>query len=422
MSHALELHYGVGVLRRLGVTACAMVIAACASAPADVGAPSRAPVTPPGSVAATAATADPTNSTSSTSSTSTTVVTTTTLPPRTLTLIAGGDVLNEGWVDQAGRTAAGPGQRFDFVPLFAPVAPIIGAADLAICHAELPIGRPDQSSGVYGRSDFGGNLLLAPFEIAPALAATGFDRCSTASNHAYDLGAAGIESTLDALDAAGISHVGTARTEDEARTPLVDIAGVAVGHLSFTKNWNTVPPAGWMLRRATSATALADEVDLLRAQGAEIVVVSLHVGKELLTGPTDADRQFVEELIAAAPIDLVLMHGPHVVQPYEFVGSTPVYWSLGNFVSGMGRPGTGRYEDLRTLDGLLASVRFTERADGSFEADPQAVLICNEQQSRVVRAPIRELAAEAAGQLPQRLRDELEACIDRTRSVEPDIG
>ena len=35
---------------------------------------------------------------------------------------------------------------------------------------------------------------------------------------------------------------------------------------------------------------------------------------------------------AAADVDAVFVHGPHVVQPFEFVNGTPVWWSLGNFV------------------------------------------------------------------------------------------
>lgn len=421
-------------MRWLRLTGCLLLTMSCASVEGngraeppgtEIGSDDRTPSS--GSSNSPSGT-DSTSTLASTSTTTTTAISTSTAaptstaPPRTLTVIAGGDVLNEGWVDQAGRAAAGPGQRFDFTPLFAPVAPLVSAADLAICHAELPIGRPDQSSGVYGRSEFGGNLLLAPFEIATALAATGFDRCSTASNHAYDLGDSGIVSTLDALDSVGISHVGTSRTADDGASPPLQVNGISVGHLSYTRNWNTVPPAAWMLRRATSVDPVAADVASSRAAGAELVIVSLHVGKELLTGPTEADRAFVTELTATGQIDLVIIHGPHVVQPYEMVNGTPVYWSLGNFVSGMGRPGTGRYEDLRTLDGLLASVRFTERADGSFAVDPQAVLICNEQQARVVRSPLLELGKPESAQLPDRLRSELQACIDRTLSVEPDIS
>jgi poly-gamma-glutamate synthesis protein (capsule biosynthesis protein) len=83
-----------------------------------------------------------------------------------------------------------------------------------------------------------------------------------------------------------------------------------------------------------------------------------------------------------ADIDLIVHHGPHVVQPVEVVNGTPVYWSVGNFVSGMGRPGTGRYADPRTSDGLLAVVRFTETSPGEFTAASRPVLLCNERSSR----------------------------------------
>ncbi|WP_216076060.1 CapA family protein, partial [Acinetobacter baumannii] len=59
---------------------------------------------------------------------------------RSITVVAGGDVLNEGLVNAAGAANAPPGIRYDFAPIFAPVAPIISAADLAICHLELPVG------------------------------------------------------------------------------------------------------------------------------------------------------------------------------------------------------------------------------------------------------------------------------------------
>lgn len=342
--------------------------------------------------------------------------------PRTVVVMAGGDVLNEAPVNAAAAAAAGLDERFDFAPVFAPVEPLLRRADLAICHAELPIGRPGQREGVYGRSPFGGNLLLAPHELAAGLAATGFNRCSTASNHSFDVGFGGIVSTLDALDAAGISHVGTARTIDEAVPQVFDVAGVAVAHLSYTRSSNTVPPSQpWMLSRALTARQVADDVAFVRASGAELVLVSIHIGVEMLSAPTTADRRFVEDVLRLAPVDLVVQHGPHVVQPYEWVGGTPVFWSVGNFVSGMSRPGeTGRYADPRTLDGLIAAVRFVETAPGDFRADPAAIVICNEIRSRTVRAPILEFAdPDRAAQLPDWLRAELDACVRRTVAVEP---
>lgn len=348
-------------------------------------------------------------------------------PPaiRQLTVLMSGEVLNENPVNDAGARYAPPGARYDFAPVFAPVAPIVAAADLAVCHAEIPLGRPGEPPGNFGRSLNGGNLLRGPYEVAAGLAATGFDRCSTASNHAYDRGQPGVISTIDALSAAGISAAGTARTPAEAADisrAVITVAGVRVAHLAYTRHHNTAAPPEWAVHWARSPAQVAADVAAVRAAGAELVIVSLHTRKEMLTAPLPTDRQFAIDLLALTHIDLLAHHGAHVVQPMEWIGTTPVYWSLGNFVSGMGRPGaTGRAADLRTLDGLLARVRFREVAPGMFVADPQHVLVCNERAARTVRAPVPMLAdAAQAGALPVWLRAELQACIDRTSPVVPD--
>ncbi|MGD9701914.1 MAG: CapA family protein [Acidimicrobiia bacterium] len=341
-------------------------------------------------------------------------------------VVAGGDVLNERLLNDAGAAFAAPGERYDFAPVFAPVAPIVTQADLAICHLELPVGRPDESAGVRGRSTMGGNLLLAPYEIAEGLATIGFDRCSTASNHSFDLGSDGIVSTLDALDEAGLGHDGTARSAEEAEigtTTVITVNGIRVAHLSYTTFWNTDPPADrWMLRRASAPEQIAADVTTARAAGAEVVLVSMHLAKEMLREPLAGDRQFVMELTALTRVDLIVHHGPHVVQPVEWVNDTVVYWSVGNFVSGMGVPGTGKYEDPRTLDGLLARVRFTETASGRFTAEPEPIAICNERRTRTVYPPVAALAADAALQhLPDQLRGELHACADRISAIVGEI-
>ncbi len=348
-------------------------------------------------------------------------------PIRELTVVMGGEVLNENPVNDAGARHAPPEVRYDFAPVFAPVASIVRAADLAVCHAEIPLGRPGEPPGNFGRSVNGGNLLRGPYEVAAGLAATGFDRCSTASNHAYDRGATGVASTIDALVAAGISPAGTARSAAEAvdvSRDLVTVAGVRVAHLAYTRHHNTAPPPAWAVRTARSPAQVAADVAAARAAGAELVIVSLHTRKEMLTAPLPMDRDFALDLLALTHIDLLVHHGAHVVQPVEWVGSTPVYWSLGNFVSGMGRPGaTGRAADLRTLDGLLARVRFREVVPGVFVAEPQHVLVCNERAARTVHAPVTALAdPERATALPGWLRLELQACIARTRPVVPDAA
>ena len=82
-----------------------------------------------------------------------------------------------------------------------------------------------------------------------------------------------------------------------------------------------------------------------------MVIVSLHVFVEMQSAPHADDRALVNQIVQQAHPDLILIHGPHVVQPVERVGDTLVYWSLGNLISGMGVAGRGKYSDQRTLDG-----------------------------------------------------------------------
>jgi poly-gamma-glutamate synthesis protein (capsule biosynthesis protein) len=328
-------------------------------------------------------------------------------PPRSLAVVAVGDWLSEGRVNRAAEAFASPGVRLDHLPLLAPVAPMIAAADLALCHMETPISWPDEAYGFVGRAATGTSLIAAPWELAGDLRRVGFDRCSTASNHSWDLGAGGIESTLAALESVGISHDGTARSAGEAGVDVFTVGSVRVAHVSLALNSNTgFPRESWRIRRAVDAGSVRALVDAARAGGAEIVIVSLHVFKEISSVPAPADRALVSAFTAAGGVDLVVIHGPHTIQPLEWVNATPVFWSVGNFVSGMGVPGRDRFSDLRTLDGLAATVRFTERPEGGFTAEPAAVLLCQMVDTRVVYPALATPPNPA-----------IEACIARSTPV-----
>jgi poly-gamma-glutamate synthesis protein (capsule biosynthesis protein) len=339
-------------------------------------------------------------------------------PQRSLSVIAGGDVLIEERVRVSAATAgSASGVRFDFGPMFLDVEEVIEATDLAICHMETPIGRPGGSYGSVGRSPFGGNLLVAPHEIAIGLRDVGFDRCSTASNHANDLGPSGIDSTIEALNLAGITTSGTARREEEAAVSPFDANGVRVAHLAYTTDSNTATLSEpWRLAHTRDPARIARDVDAARRSGAEVVLVSLHVLKELQPGPTTYDRELVTSFTSMADVDAVFVHGPHVVQPFEMVAGTPVWWSLGNFVSEMGPPSMGRYAEARTSDGLLAFVRFDERASGGFDVVTASVAVCNDFEDRTVRPATLGLART---DLSNRVRDELSQCLARTRQSVP---
>ena len=95
-----------------------------------------------------------------------------------------------------------------------PIKPVVSAADLAICHMETPLAAPEGPFRSYP-------MFNVPPQVTTALADLGYDSCSTASNHSLDYGVTGVGRTLDALDAVGIRHAGTARTEAESISPTL---------------------------------------------------------------------------------------------------------------------------------------------------------------------------------------------------------
>src|SRR5690606_31305273 len=127
---------------------------------------------------------------------------------RCLTVVMTGDVLLHEPLWAQAEADGGAGAAMNFAPLLAGQRPYVEPADLAICHLETPLAPTD---GPYqGYPNF-----VVPPQILTGLVETGYDACTTASNHSNDDGTDGINRTLDTLDAAGLAHAGTARTPEE---------------------------------------------------------------------------------------------------------------------------------------------------------------------------------------------------------------
>ncbi|MEU9223738.1 CapA family protein [Streptomyces massasporeus] len=253
--------------------------------------------------------------------------------PRGFTLVASGDVLPHSTIIDRARFDAG-GTGYDFRPMLAGIRSVVSRADIALCHMETVYG----ADGVYT----GYPTFKSPPEVARALAVTGYDGCSTASNHTLDDGADGIRRTLDALDRVGVRHAGSARTEEEARTATVLGPGPAeVAHLAYTYDTNGLPfPEGqpWAVNLIDEARIVEDARAARRA-GADVVVVSLHWGTEWQDAPDDRQLTLARSLTAARTgnrpdIDLILGTHAHVPQAYEKVNGTWVIYGMGDQIAG----------------------------------------------------------------------------------------
>ncbi len=289
-------------------------------------------------------------------------------PDAVFTLVAAGDVLTHQSVNISARASG----AYDFTPLFAPVQPFIAGADLALCHMEVPVAPA-------GSSPSGFPMFGAPPEIVPALAASGWDGCSTASNHSVDRGAAGVVTTLDAFDAAGLGHVGTARTAEEAAAPQVytlarEGQSIRVAHIAATYGTNGLPvPADspWMVQLIDTAGLVA-QATAARAAGADVVVASVHCCVEYTSTPTAVQEEIANGLAASGVIDLLIGHHAHVPQPVAELPGGPrgegmwVAYGLGNFVSNQG-PHAGLASE--TQNGLMVLARLRKPADGPVTVD-----------------------------------------------------
>jgi hypothetical protein len=241
---------------------------------------------------------------------------------RTFTIVASGDILIHAPIAAAAVRAGG---RYDFRPLFAPIRPLVRRAALALCHVETPLGAGQRS---------GYPIFNAPAELAAAIRWTGWDACSTASNHAVDRGAYGIRTTLAALGRAGIRHAGTARSSREARRITLLRAGdVRLAFLSYTYGTNGLPiPARWAVNLISAGRILAD-ARRARRLGAGLVLVNLHWGAEYVHEPTVEQRRLARRLLRSGLVDALLGQHAHVVQPIRRLFGRYVVYGEGNLLS-----------------------------------------------------------------------------------------
>ncbi|MBX5437058.1 MAG: CapA family protein [Alicyclobacillaceae bacterium] len=284
---------------------------------------------------------------------------------RDMTIAAVGDILL--WRGQIRAARKPGGEGYHFSPVFAPVAPVLRAADLTLGNLEttfsgprLPFQRRNPRNGF--------PMFNCPDSLAEALRASGFDILTTANNHCLDGGMAGLRRTLDVLDQAGLSHTGTFRSQAEARRLLIrDVKGLQVGVLAYTYGTNGLtagPGCAWAVNRIREAKILQDIRRMRRF--ADLVVVCLHFGREFHLQPSAGQRALVMRLFRHGA-DVILGAHPHVIQPAESLLVREldgrlrrkfVIYSLGNFVSARMRG------MVRTESGVITLLTVEPGGDG----------------------------------------------------------
>ena len=194
--------------------------------------------------------------------------------PTVATLAVCGDVMshmpvtNDAWDAERGV--------YDYTPIMAEAEPYVSAADYAVANLETTLAGGPGYSG-YPR-------FHSPDALAYDLKSLGFDLLLTANNHCMDTGFQGLSRTLDVLDEAGLAHVGTSRTLEEAQSDITvaDVGGISKSFAVLNKLTDGKGPS------ASDVAALLDASVAYLCNGAPCGMTPIVAWKAFMAHLTDA--------------------------------------------------------------------------------------------------------------------------------------
>lgn len=227
--------------------------------------------------------------------------------------------------------------NYDFSYIFDDIKYHIQTADIAVGNLETTFAGASKGYSSYP-------MFNTPENLAYTLKKVGFDVLSTANNHCYDSGYKGIESTIDFLDDADISHTGTYKSEEDQNTILIkNVKGIEIAFLSFTYGTNgiKVPSDKSYSVNLIDKDLIKKQLNLAISQNPDLICVSMHWGVEYQTIP-NAEQKELADFLFNNGADIIIGNHPHVLQNFEkreitlSDGATKdgfVVYSLGNLLA-----------------------------------------------------------------------------------------
>ncbi len=201
--------------------------------------------------------------------------------------------------------------------------------DLFILNQEFPFGTTGEAME---EKEY---TFRVPPDLVSVPVDLGVDLVTLANNHILDFGRGPLTETLEALDGAGIAHVGAGEDLDAAKAlKTFEIQGKTLGFLGASR---VIPEGSWNASRYNSgvfttydATQLVEEIRKAK-ESCDFVVVLVHWGIERNTFPEDYQKTLACQYIDAGA-DVVIGSHPHVLQGIEYYQGRPIFYSLGNFI------------------------------------------------------------------------------------------
>lgn len=249
--------------------------------------------------------------------------------PNKIRLLATGDFIAHDSVNSAAQKSDG---TYDYLPLIKDFTDIFKGADIRFCND--PILNGGKAFGITGYPNFN-----SPTEFVTDMGRLGCNLINTASNHSFDFSQANITATQDAWSkvANTLAVVGQNRSQAEHdKVQVFEVQDVKFAFLAYTSYSNKPPQNSYGVNIYSNQFA-SQQIAQARSLGAEFIIVSMRWGTEYSTSVNNLQKTQAQ-FLADQGVNLVLGHGPHVLQPVqELAGSdgskTVVWYSLGNFLN-----------------------------------------------------------------------------------------
>ena len=220
----------------------------------------------------------------------------------------------------------------DSAALLQYIKPYLEAADFASVNLETQVmsSKPEQNAPK-------SYVFFTPPEALGALKASGIDYVTVGNNHIYDYLAAGLESTIAALDASGLGWSGAGLTEAQSlQAYRADIGGNPMSFLGFL-GWegnftpNQVAQGGEKGGAAFGSSANISQAVQNEAEQGFLPVVQYHGSLEYSDEPTLVTESRLKQSIDEGAV-LAIGHHPHIVQGFEIYNGKLIAYSMGNFM------------------------------------------------------------------------------------------
>ena len=281
----------------------------------------------------------------------------------TFTLTAIGDVMchNTQYMDAYDSDTG----TYDFSYVFDNISSYTKAADICIGNLETSFAGEDRGYSNYP-------TFNSPDSLADSLKSIGVDILSTAGNHALDMGFSGLSRTIDVLDKADISHLGTYKTqEDQDKVLIKYVKGVKIAFIDYTYGTNgiSVPSDKKFCINLIDKDLIKKHIETAKNQNADMIVACMHWGTEYQT-KQNSEQEELADFLFQNGVNVIIGNHPHVIQPMEKRtvtledGSTRdgfVVYALGNFICDQNA--------VNTRDSIILNLKITKHTDGSITID-----------------------------------------------------